>query len=283
MTGAASETTPLRLETGASSKTGTSRETILFLHGGGVGGWDWSLQAEALPEYHCLCPDLPGHGLRQRDSGFTIRGAATDAARLIQTRAGGGRAHVVGLSLGSQVGLQLVADYPELVNRALLSGPLVLPHWRNLHLTERLLKPINALLLSAYMPVRNLSPLVHANMRVSNVSARFETQFREDTDGRTVSGMMQTLEEYARFRVPENLGQSTVPTLLLVGEREPAIIHASARAILDNFPAARGYCVKDAEHTWNMGHPELFTATLRAWLQGGELPAALQSLVLSNR
>ena len=34
--------------------------SIVFLHGGGVAGWMWRKQIEALKSaYHCLAPDLP--------------------------------------------------------------------------------------------------------------------------------------------------------------------------------------------------------------------------------
>ena len=32
--------------------------TIVFLHGGGGGGWMWRPQVEGLPDYHLLVPDL---------------------------------------------------------------------------------------------------------------------------------------------------------------------------------------------------------------------------------
>ena len=37
--------------------------TIIFLHGGGLGGWMWRYQVRAFEkQYHCLVPDLPEHG-----------------------------------------------------------------------------------------------------------------------------------------------------------------------------------------------------------------------------
>ena len=37
--------------------------TILFLHGGGISGWMWHNQVEALSaDYRCIVPDLPEHG-----------------------------------------------------------------------------------------------------------------------------------------------------------------------------------------------------------------------------
>jgi pimeloyl-ACP methyl ester carboxylesterase len=253
-------------------------ESVLFLHGGGVGGWSWALQMEHLPEYHCIAPDLPGHGLRAATSAFTMRGAVEDASELIQSRARGGKAHVVGLSLGAQVGLQLVSDCPHLVRSAFLSGPLVLPRVSPVVLLEPLVLPLSSALLALYMPFRNLKPVLHANMWATNIPKRFERPFSEDVRLRSVSGLMQTLEEYGRFRLPKKLHDVDVPTLMLVGEREPPIMHDSARAVVQAFPKSRGYRVARMEHTWNLGHSGLFTATLRAWLGRAELPEALTPL-----
>ena len=36
--------------------------SIVFLHGGGMSSWIWKKQIEHFKDYHCLVPDLPGHG-----------------------------------------------------------------------------------------------------------------------------------------------------------------------------------------------------------------------------
>ena len=54
-----------------------------------------------------------------------MAGAATAVAELIRSRVGTGRVHVVGFSLGAQVGVQLLATAPELVDRAVLCGTII--------------------------------------------------------------------------------------------------------------------------------------------------------------
>ena len=98
--------------------------TIVFLHGGGGAGWMWTPQVEALSsEFHLLVPDLPEQG-RSTDGGqFTMASAAAQVADLVRTQSHGGRAHVVGLSEGAQVAVQLLADAPEVVLSAIASEP----------------------------------------------------------------------------------------------------------------------------------------------------------------
>src|SRR5579864_2612613 len=66
----------------------TSAPTICFLHGGGVSGWMWNPQVEALQNtYHCLVPDLPEHGQSAATKPFSIVDAARRIAELIRERA----------------------------------------------------------------------------------------------------------------------------------------------------------------------------------------------------
>ena len=98
---------------------------IVFLHGGEYSGRSWQPVVERMDRYRCLVPDLPHHGESFQRGPFEMAGAATAVAELIRSRVGTGRVHVVGHSLGAQVGVQLLATEPELVDRAVLCGPIV--------------------------------------------------------------------------------------------------------------------------------------------------------------
>ncbi|WP_431230966.1 alpha/beta fold hydrolase [Mycolicibacterium psychrotolerans] len=98
---------------------------IVFLHGGLLSGWTWRPVVERLPQYHCLVPDLPQYGKSFHLGPFEMTRAANAVAELIRGRVSTGRAHVVGYSLGAQVGVQLMATQPRLVDRAVFSSTFV--------------------------------------------------------------------------------------------------------------------------------------------------------------
>ena len=75
--------------------------------------------------YRCLFPDLPRHGQSGHEEPFTIEGAASAVAELIRSQAGAERVHLVGHSLGAQVGAQLMAAEPGLIDRAVLCGTVI--------------------------------------------------------------------------------------------------------------------------------------------------------------
>ena len=174
-----------------------SAPTIVFLHGGGVSGWSWQPQIEAFPDYHLLVPDLPEHGRSLAEAPFTFPDAAARIADLIRDRGHGGRAHVIGLSLGAQTAIQLLAAAPDLVDHALLSGALVrgLPG-------ASLVRPT----IAAYMPFRNIPALVRANMRSSAIPADYYQPFSEDTRALTTDALTHTLVANMTFRLPAGVG-----------------------------------------------------------------------------
>jgi pimeloyl-ACP methyl ester carboxylesterase len=94
-------------------KRGTGRTPVVFLHGIRVSGTMWRLVAERVRETREVsAPDMPGHGVR-RGERFTVE-AATDVVR-DEIDALGGRALVVGLSMGGFLGIGTAGRYPERV------------------------------------------------------------------------------------------------------------------------------------------------------------------------
>lgn len=244
--------------------------TIVFLHGGGVGGWMWKPQiAQLKDEYHLLVPALPEHGQSIEVKPLTLRTAAAQVADLIRTRAHGGRAHVVGLSLGAQTTIELLSQSPELIDHAVASGPLMRP-LPGIGLTNLMAK--------LYWPFRNLTWLVKWNMKGLGVPAEYFEEFRRDTATLTIDGFVRMTMANGNNHVPPNLQAVTVPALLLVGEKELKIMKESVRDLLAAMLSAQGYIVSGAIHNWSLQLPDLFTQTMRAWITGQALPEQLKPL-----
>jgi len=86
---------------------------IVFVHGAVVSGL-WGPQiARTRDRYRCITVDLPGHG-RLAAQSFTLD-AAVEVIRAAIDAEAGGRAVVVGLSLGGYVAMAVGARYPDRV------------------------------------------------------------------------------------------------------------------------------------------------------------------------
>jgi pimeloyl-ACP methyl ester carboxylesterase len=100
---------------------------IVFLHGTRLTRAAWAAQLELLGgEFRAIAVDLPGHGARAAEP-FTLDGATDAVATVIREGAAGGRAVVVGLSLGGYVAMTLAAREPDRVRGLVLAGATAEP------------------------------------------------------------------------------------------------------------------------------------------------------------
>jgi pimeloyl-ACP methyl ester carboxylesterase len=95
---------------------------VVFLHATGASGGMWEQHLRRLGGYHCLAPDLPGHGRSNHLPWRSRIDTAEQVARLIQDRIPSRRARVVGLSLGGAVAHTLLARRRELLDRVVIDG-----------------------------------------------------------------------------------------------------------------------------------------------------------------
>jgi pimeloyl-ACP methyl ester carboxylesterase len=238
--------------------------TIVFLHGGRMSGWSWGPVVDRMPEYRCLIPDLPQFGNSVHLGALEI-GSATDAvAELIRSRVATRRVHLVGFSLGAQVGVQLLATKPELVDRAVLSGTMVnaLPWVR---LTQRLA----GLLARPSWTRRLITRRLDSNSAVP--AARID-EYREDVRLILRRQFVGIVMASAGFTVPEGLDRSDSPTLFLTGTEEMPFVRRSAAALAHRMPNGVDRVAKGMGHAWPLCHPELFARTVDAWFTAAALP-----------
>jgi 2-succinyl-6-hydroxy-2,4-cyclohexadiene-1-carboxylate synthase len=100
-------------------------QPVLFLHFSSANLLMWSA---ALPFFQDRCRlllvDLPGHGRSSRpDAGYHMDALAADVAGILSAL-DLPPAHVIGSSLGAEVGLALAANHPEKVRSLVLDGAL---------------------------------------------------------------------------------------------------------------------------------------------------------------
>ena len=247
-----------------------NRQTIIFLHGGGVSSWMWEKQIESFKDYHIILMDLPEHGESINENPFTLEGAAKQVIDIIKNIAHNGKAHIIGLSLGAQVIIQMLSMEPEVIDSAVVSGTLVYPIKGT-----KLLKP----LLKLNEPFKNLEFMIKANMKSLDVPFEYYEQFKKETKNCSVDNLTRILSENMNFNVPKELEKATTKTLVLVGQKERAIMHKSAKALLRTLPNSTGYVVNNMPHNWSLVNPELFNNTVKAFIENASLPLELTEIL----
>ncbi len=110
------------------SETGSGDHLVVLLHGWTCRRQHWAgfLGAEGR-RYHCLAPDLPGHGESAETAGDgTVAGLAADVAELVAARAPA-RAVLVGHSMGGAVAMEAAARLRD-VAAVVLVDTFVIPY-----------------------------------------------------------------------------------------------------------------------------------------------------------
>ena len=231
---------------------------VVFLHGGEYSGQSWQPVVERMQGYRCLVPDLPQHGQSFQRGPFKIDEAAFAVAEVIRARVDTGRVHLVGLSLGAQVGVQLLAIAPELVDRAVLCGTMINP-LPGVRLTAPLLG------LVAWI---SRSVTLRRNARLATVPPAKADDYREDVRLMPAAQIAHLVQSSTRFTLPKGLDKSDSPTLFLTGSTEMRLVRRSAAALAERMPNGVEGVAIGMDHEWPLRYPDLFSGTVNGWLSG---------------
>jgi pimeloyl-ACP methyl ester carboxylesterase len=229
------------------------RPTIVFLHGTRLTGASWSAQVAALGDaFHCLAPDLPGHG-HAAAVPFTVETAAARVAELIERDAHGRRAILVGLSLGGYVAMAVAATWPERVVGMAISGATAEPvglrslAYRGLatvfgSVPEPILDGVNRWFFGWRFPARIADPILAAGFSFAGGAVAVRSLVGE------------------RFR--PRLAAYPGPTLLINGELD-LFFRPTERSFADVAVDPRRALIRRATHLTNLDQPDRFNVLIR--------------------
>ncbi|GGH11577.1 alpha/beta fold hydrolase [Paenibacillus segetis] len=236
---------------------------IVFLHGGGVSGWMWDKQIEYFRDYHCLVPDLPGHGSSSSTS-FSIRNSAEQIIDLIQAKAHGTQVIVIGFSLGAQIAIQILSMNADLVDYAIINSALVRP----IPFANKMISP-SIKLTYGLTKNRSFSKLQAKQLYIDQ--EMFETYYKETCQmDRHV--LIQVLEENMAFQIPEDFARSNAKILVTVGATEKKMMKKSVLDIVNKNSNGQGMIIPGVGHGVSLAQPELFNSIVEAWIHDRELP-----------
>ena len=244
--------------------------SIVFIHGANCGGWMWDSVVKALPDFHCLVVDLPGHADSYSVPWTNIPIIASDIIEIIKTRAKGAKASVVGLSLGGYLILEMLNQDDSVLHNVMISGvnSQPIPNQWMMKIMTHLLSPL----------IRS-EWLLRKNAKSLNISeADIETYVRE---GKKVSiQAFKALSAQAiKFLPTEKALQTPCRKLFVAGSREHSLIVSSLKDFQQRAVNSVSYQVTDKKHAWVSEDPLLFADTVRQWMHREKLPDLLESVL----
>ena len=232
---------------------GGPRPTIVFLHGTRLTGAQWAVQVAALSDaYRCLAPDLPGHGSAAGEV-FTVEGAAGRIAEVIEREATGGRAILVGLSLGGYVAMAVAARWPERVTGLAISGATAEP------VPPRSIAYRGLAAIFSRVP----EPTLDAVNRWF-FGWRYAPAIHEPilADGFFFPGGAVAVRSLIGERFKPRLAAYPGPSLLLNGEYD-LFFRPTERSFAAVATNPRRALIRGATHLANLDQPEAFTRAIR--------------------
>ena len=229
-----------------SGPTPPGAPTLVHVHGFAVSGRYLMPTAWRLaPDFPTFVPDLPGFGRSQRPPHpFTIPQLADALARFMDA-VGLERAVLLGNSLGCPITAQFVHAHRDRIQGAIFCSPA-----GGLY-NQPFLRGVSQLLRVFLREPLDLAPVtagdyLHYGVLPSINLAR--------------SMLAQpTLERIAEM---------TVPTLIVLGSRDPLVNESRARVMAPQLPHVTAVVIDGAAHALNWSHPEQLANVVRSWMLG---------------
>jgi pimeloyl-ACP methyl ester carboxylesterase len=239
-----------------------SGPTVVLLHGGVLDRRMWDYEADVWARrFRVVRYDLRGHG---RSADVAGPFSSLDDLAAVLDAVGAPRAHLVGLSKGSQVALDFALTHPGRVDRLVLGGPFP----SGARVTElppgmdSLVAAVNrgdaerAAALAANMPAFT-APREKADWVRSLVTANARLFRQSPTAERPISPAAMS-----------RLADVRAPTLIIVGERDSKDILIAADSLTVGIRNAQRVKVAGAGHLVNIWEPELFARVVTRFLSG---------------
>lgn len=241
-------------------------ETLLFLHGIGGNARNWEAQLDHFaPRYKAAAWDARGYG----GSGGAVERFeqfAEDAAAVIEGL--GAPAHVVGLSMGGRIALDLAARCPghvkslTLANTSAGSAETATPEKVAAFLALRL-KP----LVEDGLTPADIAESIVAGIAGPNITPEAREALLDSHRRLQKEGYIAAMRAVTSFTAFPDFATIAVPTLVLTASEDRVAPPAHARLMAERIPNARLVEIPGAGHISNIEAPEAFNAALGEFLE----------------
>ncbi|MDR5682651.1 MAG: alpha/beta fold hydrolase [Armatimonadota bacterium] len=243
---------------------------LLLLEGLGYALWMWFKQRPALRRrFHLIAPDNRGVGLSDKpDAPYTIDLFADDAAALLD-HLGVRRTHVLGVSMGGMIALNLSLRHPDRVDRLVLvnttpGGPDAVPmppQTAQALLAARALPPREGL--RAAMALAFSPPYMQSHPEEIERIVDWRLQNPQPPEA-----WMRQFAAGQAFDVSSRLHEVRHPALVIAGSDDRVLPPANAQLLADRLPNAERVVFEGTGHLLFIERSEEFNRLVEEFLLG---------------
>ena len=235
--------------------------SVVLLHGLGSAGEAWQLQFPPLADLgmRVLAPDVPGFGWSPWPGGkVSIPRFAEMMAKFIQG-VGASPAHVVGISMGGTIALQLALNHPQHVRSLVLVNTFARLRPRR---ADEWLYFLGRLLVARLVSIEKQADMVVKRIFPRPEQEELRQMLRKhilQADPRVYRATMTAL---FRFDVSRRLSEIHVPTLVVTGSADTTVDPAIQEELAQGIPNARHVIIPNAGHAVIADATDAFNRTL---------------------
>lgn len=240
-----------------------SGQPLILLHGAGAGAVTWYPSIDALSKhFHVIAPDIVGYGESDKPKASYDRAYFSKWLKDFLLAVNIPKAHIVGLSQGGAIALQLVLDNPEMVDKLVL---------------------VDAGALGAQPSFASFLGMLWLNNIPSSLANRFYSRYilfdpvnRDPNHAHYSVEVLKSKGGKNAFRqgkgaavskIPENaLRQIKNESLIVWGEDDELFSIEHGEAAAKVMPNAQFSRIQSAGHLPFMDQPEIFNNTLLEFL-----------------
>ncbi|WP_339925240.1 alpha/beta fold hydrolase [uncultured Cyclobacterium sp.] len=237
---------------------GNGKETLLFSHGFLMNRTMFEGQIDKFKaNFRCISFDHRGHGKSEvTNSGYELDNLVMDTICLIEAM-NLGAVHFIGMSTGGFVGMRLAIRRPDLLKSLILMDTSAEKEDRDAIKKNNLLVWI--LKNIGWYPVigKAMAKLFYKSYLKDKSRQSEVKMWRKNIMSQNKKGIIPFAKMiFERDSVLEELSAISIPTAVIVGERDVATPPALNKMIADKIPNAEYYTIPDAGHSAAVEKPE---------------------------
>lgn len=241
-----------------------SGDPLVFIHGLGSSSRDWQYQVEFFsPHYSILTYDVRGHGESDKPPGPYSMALFSHDAKVLMQATEMAPAHLVGISMGGMIALQLTLDAPEMVRSLVVvnAGPdmVVRTFKQRLQLWQRFL-------LVRIFGMRKVGEVLGSKIFPDPDQAGLRTLFIEHWSQNDPHAWQESLRALVGWSVINRLGEIHCPVLVISADQDYTPV-SEKEAYVQEIPNAKLVIIQDSHHATPVDQPEHFNRVVHDFLQ----------------
>lgn len=232
-------------------------ETLLFIHGLGSSSWAWWQQLEGFNHYQIMLVDLPGHGNSAHIPWINLKETVKKVIDIIPE---GKKVHIIGISLGGHIALELAKYYPDKLISVFISGITIVPMGPKIC---SFLLPLYAR--SFEKNQKNTAKLYNLGKSYGLAKDRIP-RFIEAYRVVSRDTVENIFKELYSFNMDQTYAQIEIPIIFVAGENEKKGIQYTLKKAPKIIKQAETALISNAEHQWPLQKSNKFNRFLNNWL-----------------